>query len=255
MEAAGLSAVMRWQGLLGRVLLTLETSRLMLFRLARSEKKKSSLADRSKFVEQTSEALASCLHPETRRIRRGNQYANWTVCGVCGNRMTYVPKNPAAKSKVKARPKPRGGPSFPPHESQMVEQVLNEMEPSCDARASLPEVPSRGYASSSGRNPFTKENKNLSAFMQDMMSGMAQQNSQLSMMMGRLGNTMESMANNQSQMLMMMSQESPAASDVSMGMMNRLQEAAYRNVANAEEESASQWSLPDSMENPNRQGL
>lgn len=91
--------------------------------------------------------------------------------------------------------------------------------------------------------------------MQDMMSGMAQQNSQLSMMMGRLGNTMESMANNQSQMLMMMSQESPAASDVSMGMMNRLQEAAYRNVANAEEESASQWSLPDSMENPNRQGL
>ena len=60
---------------------------------------------------------------------------------------------------------------------------------------------------------------------------------------------------NQSQMLMMMSQESPAASDVSMGMMNHLQEAAYRSVANAEEESASQWSLPDSMENPNRQGL
>ena len=184
--------------------LTLETSRLMFLRLIRTEGKKAS--NRLRYVEPTSSALDTCLHPSSRRMKRGNQYASWTLCGVCGNRLSYTPKSIQPKSKAKAKPK--AYPSIPLTTTSVdreVEEMLEVLEPSCATRTSLPERPASRATSSADLRPFTEEMKMLSTFMQNMMTGMAQQNAQLSQMMGNLGCSIESMANNQSRMLLMMS--------------------------------------------------
>lgn len=51
---------------------------------------KSLKSERQAFVNQTSQSRTTCMHPETRRRKRGNQYASWVVCGVCGSRMSYT---------------------------------------------------------------------------------------------------------------------------------------------------------------------
>lgn len=251
MEPTNTLTTAKWHGLLAKVFLTLETSRLMFLRLVRAEGRKAT--NKLKYVEATSAALDACLHPSSRRMRRGNQYASWTLCGVCGNRLSYTPKGSQPKSK--AKPKAKAYPAIPPVTTEVdreVDSMLEVMEPSCTTRTTLPERPSSRASSSTDLKPFTEEMKMLSTFMQNMMSGMAQQNAHLAQMMGNLGTSVESMANNQSQMLLMMSNEAPSAESKNL---EQLRQQAKRSEGLMEEEDkASQWSMMSGLENLNALG-
>jgi len=228
--------------LMTKVLYALESSRLMLLRLTKSELKNKRVGAQSrlKFVEQTSNHLEQCLHPEKSRLSRGNQYANWTVCGACGSRLTYTPKSYKAKAKPKRvhnRPSPA-----------TVEEALDIMEPSCTTREALFGPPQRTSSArgSTDLAPVTEEMKMLSGFLQGMMTSMMQQSSQVTQMVDRMGSTTQSLANNQSQMLMMMSNRpDDGGSDVSMNM----EEIHQRVRASMTTQSESNWSMP---ENPNQ---
>lgn len=85
-------AVRLWRQLLSQVMVMMEASRLSFFRLLVAEKTKKALSsEKSKHVDYD-EKQARCLHPAPKQVRRGNKWAMWTVCRLCGARTSYAPR-------------------------------------------------------------------------------------------------------------------------------------------------------------------
>ena len=57
---------------------------------------------------QLGDANNFCIHPAARVLKRGNQYANWTVCGVCGSRLTYKSKDRMTPSRAASKGSTQG---------------------------------------------------------------------------------------------------------------------------------------------------
>ena len=84
-----------------KLILTVEATVASMLQGAMAELNQTS---RGKHLKEATGEQVSCLHPLSSRLRRGNKFGKWTVCGVCKLRMTYddlgKAKGAAAKAEV-----------------------------------------------------------------------------------------------------------------------------------------------------------
>lgn len=92
----GASGIGLGQQFMTEMFFVAEGARVMLCRLIKAEKTKSIESENKKYVMNAGEE--ECLHPTNRSVKRGNQYASGTLCGLCGARTSYHAK-PSAKGQ------------------------------------------------------------------------------------------------------------------------------------------------------------
>ena len=83
--------------LIQQVFLSIEKARIMYVRLALSQGLESNPGRRRVPALTSPDLEPGCLHPEGRRLNRGNQYARWSVCGM------WVSYNPPPAPKASRR--------------------------------------------------------------------------------------------------------------------------------------------------------
>ncbi|OLP83560.1 hypothetical protein AK812_SmicGene35647 [Symbiodinium microadriaticum] len=190
-RAAALSPPVKcWRAVVSRMLIILESSRLMYFKLALAERAKKSRQGRLKYVASEESAAGACLHPANRILRRGNQWASWQICTQCQARVAYSSK-PRAKSKAKAKAAPR----------PVEEEVAETMTSTPSATTFRP--PRRGPSAASSSQDAPMVNNELQNMMQTFLLGVQQQNASMSRAMDQINQSLRDLARGQSQMLMM----------------------------------------------------
>lgn len=195
-----------WKQLMTRVFLMMETARGMFFRLAMAEyRTKSHLSEKKKYVQQLGDANNFCIHPAARVLKRGNQYANWTVCGVCGSRLTYKSKDRMTPSRAASKAAPKAAAltsttQLPTPPLTWAPQNIRGYQeaPDCDTRRS------QAARASSSSEPLPM--RQFETFMQNLMQGLTHQQGQMGNNMAQLGSALQELARGQNQMLSLLQQ-------------------------------------------------
>ena len=193
-RATALTSPLRcWRAVVSRLLIILESSRLMYFKLAMAERSKKSRQGRLKYVTADESAAGTCLHPANRIIRRGNQWASWQVCTQCQARIAYASR-PRAKGKARAKAVTQPSP-------ETVGPVTEEIPPT--SRASGSRASRRAPSPEMIPAPSSAMSPDLQNMMQVFLMGIQQQSADMNRAMDQINSSLRELARGQSQMLVM----------------------------------------------------